>query len=43
VGVGLVTSTFSGLYMSYTYTRNKVILAALLLGGIVIPIALMVM
>ena len=40
VSAGLITSTFSGLYMSYRYCRNKVAMAVLLIAGIVVPIAL---
>jgi hypothetical protein len=40
VSVGLVVSTASGLYMSYRYSRNKLIPAVLLLMGIVVPIVL---
>ena len=40
IGVGLIFSTFTGLYMSYKIGRNKVLLAALFLAGIVIPVLL---
>jgi hypothetical protein len=40
VSVGLFVSTASGLYMSYKYSRNKLIPAVLLLMGIVVPIVL---
>jgi hypothetical protein len=40
VSAGLVTSTFSGLYMSYKYSRNKVVMTVLFVAGIVVPIAL---
>jgi hypothetical protein len=40
VGLGLVTSTFSGLYMSCKYCRNRFVLAFLLLAGIFIPVVL---
>jgi hypothetical protein len=40
VGVGLIFSTFTGLYMSYKIGRNKVLLAGLFLAGIVIPLVL---
>jgi hypothetical protein len=40
VSVGLVTSTFSGLYMSYKYCRNRVVMTVLLVAGIVVPVAL---
>jgi hypothetical protein len=37
VAIGLFTSTLTGLYMSYKYTHNKLIITALLLAGIIIP------
>jgi uncharacterized iron-regulated membrane protein len=40
VCIGLFVSTASGLYMSYKYSRNKLIPAVLLLMGIVAPIVL---
>lgn len=40
VSAGLITSTFSGLYMSYKYCRNRVVMAVLLVAGIAVPIAL---
>jgi hypothetical protein len=40
VSVGLFTSTITGLYMSYKYSRNKVLLAILFIAGIVVPISL---
>jgi uncharacterized iron-regulated membrane protein len=40
VCVGLFTSTFSGLYMSYKYSRKKLLVATLFLAGIVVPILL---
>lgn len=40
VSVGLFTSTISGIYMSYKYIRNRVLVAAVLVSGIVIPLAL---
>jgi hypothetical protein len=41
VSVGLFASTFSGLYMSYKYSRSKLLVGALFLAGIVVPIVLM--
>ena len=38
VGVSLVYSTFTGLYMSYRIGRNKTLIAALFLAGIVVPV-----
>ncbi|HEY4379444.1 MAG TPA: PepSY domain-containing protein [Acidobacteriaceae bacterium] len=40
VGIGLGTSTASGLYMSYKYCRNKLLLTVLFLAGIFIPVIL---
>jgi hypothetical protein len=40
VAIGLFTSTFSGLYMSYKYLRNRKLVTAFLLAGIVVPIVL---
>lgn len=42
VGIGLITSTASGLYMSYRYCRNRTMVFTLLLAGIAIPIILLV-
>jgi hypothetical protein len=40
VSIGLFTSTVTGLYMSYRYIRNRVLVTAVLIAGIVIPIVL---
>jgi hypothetical protein len=40
VSIGLFTSTITGLYMSYKYLRNRVLVTAILIAGIVIPIIL---
>jgi hypothetical protein len=40
VAIGLFLSTLTGLYMSYKYIRNRVLITAILLAGIIIPIAL---
>jgi hypothetical protein len=40
VAIGLFVSTLSGLYMSYKYIRNRVLITAILLAGIVLPILL---
>ena len=37
VCIGLFTSTLTGLYMSYTYQRNKRVVTLALLAGIVLP------
>jgi hypothetical protein len=38
VAIGLFTSTFSGLYMSYKYMRNRRLVTAVLVAGIAVPI-----
>jgi hypothetical protein len=38
VAIGLFTSTLSGIYMSYKYVRNRMLVTSLLLAGIVIPV-----
>ena len=40
VAVSLLTSTVTGLYMSYRYIRNKMLVTACLTAGIVLPILL---
>jgi hypothetical protein len=40
VSVGLFTSTLSGIYMSYRYTRNRRLVTSLLLAGVILPIVL---
>jgi hypothetical protein len=40
VSIGLFTSTLTGLYMSYKFIRNKALITALLLAGIIIPVAM---
>ena len=39
VAVGLFTSTLTGLYMAWKYTRNKVLVVLIFIAGIIIPIA----
>lgn len=41
VSIGLFISTLSGLYMSYRYSRNRRVITALLIAGVIIPIALL--
>ena len=41
VAIGLFTSTLTGIYMSYKFMRNKLVVTALLLGGIIIPLLLL--
>jgi hypothetical protein len=43
VSIGLFISTLSGLYMSYKYIRNRRLVTALLLAGIILPIALTIL
>src|ERR1700723_3061460 len=38
VAIGLFISTLSGLYMSYKYLRNRMLVSAILVVGIVVPI-----
>jgi hypothetical protein len=40
VAVSLLTSTVTGLYMSYRYIRNKLLVTACLTAGIILPILL---
>jgi hypothetical protein len=40
VSIGLALSTFTGIYMSYKYTRAPKTITALLLAGILIPLVL---
>jgi hypothetical protein len=41
VSLGLFLSTLSGLYMSYRYSRNRPLITAILIAGVLIPIALL--
>jgi hypothetical protein len=41
VSIGLVISTFTGIYMAYKYNRNKSWVTGLLLAGIAIPLLLL--
>jgi hypothetical protein len=40
VAIGLFVSTLSGLYMSYKYIRNRKLITATLLAGIIVPVLL---
>jgi hypothetical protein len=40
VSIGLFVSTISGIYMSYKYIRNRLLITVLLIAGIVIPVVL---
>jgi hypothetical protein len=41
VSIGLFTSTLTGIYMSYKFVRNKLVVSALLLAGVLIPLILL--
>jgi hypothetical protein len=43
VALGLFISTLTGLYMSYKYIRNRALITAILLAGVVIPIVLTIL
>ena len=40
VSIGLFVSTLSGLYMSYKYIHNKILISITLIAGIVLPVIL---
>jgi hypothetical protein len=42
VSIGLFTSTITGLYMAYTYIRNKLLVTLTLLAGVAVPLLLLV-
>jgi len=37
VAIGLFTSTLTGIYMAYKYNRNKQVVTALLVVGVIVP------
>ncbi|WP_263358090.1 PepSY domain-containing protein [Acidicapsa ligni] len=41
VSIGLFISTLTGVYMSYKYQHNKLLVTGLLLAGIVVPLVLL--
>ncbi len=41
VAIGLFTSTLTGIYMSYKFMRNKLVVTGLLAAGILIPLLLL--
>jgi hypothetical protein len=43
VAIGLFTSTTTGLYMSYKYIRNRLLITTILIFGVVIPVALTIL
>jgi hypothetical protein len=40
VSIGLLLSTLTGIYMSYKYMRDRRVVTALLVLGVVFPVAL---
>jgi hypothetical protein len=40
VSLGLFTSTVTGIYMSYKYDRNTVLVTGVLVAGVVVPLLL---
>jgi hypothetical protein len=40
VSISLLTSTITGLYMSYRYIRNKMLVTVCLVAGIILPVLL---
>jgi hypothetical protein len=42
IAISLFTSTLTGIYMSYKYTRNRIAITILLILGIVIPVLFVV-
>lgn len=43
VSIGLFVSTLTGLYMSYRYLRNRLLITAILVAGVLIPIVLTIL
>ena len=43
VALGLVMSTLTGLVLSWTYSRNKMLVAASFVAGIVVPVLLLLL
>jgi hypothetical protein len=41
VSAGLLTSTVTGIYMSYKYVRSRVVVTGLLAAGVVVPLVLL--
>jgi hypothetical protein len=41
VAVGLFTSTLTGIYMAYKYSRSKLVITGILLAGIIVPLLLL--
>jgi hypothetical protein len=43
VSIGLFISTLTGLYMSYKYIRNRILITAILIAGVIIPVLLTIL
>ncbi|WP_260737318.1 PepSY domain-containing protein [Tunturiibacter lichenicola] len=43
VAIGLFVSTLTGLYMSYKYIRNRILITAIFIAGVVIPVLLTIL
>jgi hypothetical protein len=43
VSIGLFISTLTGLYMSYKYIRNRTVITAILIAGVIIPVLLTIL
>jgi len=43
VSIGLFVSTISGIYMSYKYIRNRALITAILIAGVILPILLTIL
>jgi hypothetical protein len=43
VSIGLFVSTLTGIYMSYKYIRNRTLITAILIAGILIPVLLTIL
>jgi uncharacterized iron-regulated membrane protein len=41
VSLGLLTSTVTGIYMSYKYVRSRIVVTGLLVAGVVVPLVLL--
>ena len=41
VALGLITSTLTGIYMAYRYSRSAWVVSAVLLAGVVVPLVLL--
>jgi uncharacterized iron-regulated membrane protein len=41
VAIGLLTSTVTGLYMAFRYSRNWIVITGFLLAGIIVPLLLL--